>query len=276
MYTEPHDRERPDPHGIERLEGMGKLSPRLIFEVIRRDGEAELARPFSGLFWSGIAAGLVISLSVLAEAVLRTYLPAAPWRFLVENFGYSLGFLAVILGRMQLFTENTITTVIPAMADPRRSVFSRIARLWAAVLLANVLGALTVSAVLVWTPVIPDTLLPALVELSKHATGFGIVDGFFRAIPAGVLVAMIVWMLPESEGSQALIIILFTWLIAAGDFAHVVAGSVEAGILLWLGQLGLVDALVAFFLPVLAGNIVGGTAIFALLAYGQVRGELEG
>ncbi|PRX33774.1 Formate/nitrite transporter FocA, FNT family [Meinhardsimonia xiamenensis] len=258
----------------ERIEEVSKLSPRMIFEVIRRDGEEELRRPFSSLFWSGIAAGIMISLSVLGEAVLRSGLPDAPWRHLVENFGYSLGFLVVILGRMQLFTENTITTVIPAMADPRRAMLLRLVRLWAVVLLANVIGALAVGGVLARTPVIPEALLPVLTELSHHATGLGAVDGFFRAIPAGVLVAAIVWMLPESEGNQALIVILFTWLIAAGDFAHVVAGSVEAAILIWQGLLGPLEALGAFFLPVLAGNIVGGTAIFALITYGQVHDEL--
>ena len=89
------------------------LSPKLIYEVIRREGEEELARSKRSLIWSGIAAGVMISLSVLGEAVFRTYLPDTAHRFLIENLGYSLGFLAVIMGRMQLFTENTITTVLP-------------------------------------------------------------------------------------------------------------------------------------------------------------------
>ena len=93
------------------------LSPKLIYEVIRRDGEEELRRTKRSLIWSGIAAGMLISLSVLGGAVLRTYLPDTPGRYLIENLGYSLGFLAVIMGRMQLFTENTITTVLPIMQE---------------------------------------------------------------------------------------------------------------------------------------------------------------
>lgn len=124
------------------------------------------------------------------------------------------------------------------------------------------------------TSAIPAELLPAIEELSRHATGFPPLEAFQRAIPAGVLVAAIVWMLPESEGFGFFVILVFTWMIAAGDFTHVVAGSVEMAFLMVQGQLSLFDAVFGFFLPVLAGNILGGTVVFALLAFGQVKNEL--
>ena len=257
---------------IEDAEG---LTSKLIFEVIRRDGVEELARPKLSLMWSGVAAGIMISLSVLGEAIFRTYLPDAQWSYLVENLGYSLGFLVVILGRMQLFTENTITTVLPVMTTPTASMFGRAASLWAIVLLANVVGAFAVASVFAFTSAIPAELIPAIQELSEHATGFAPFEAFQRAIPAGVLVAAIVWMLPQSEGFEALTIIMFTWLIAAGDFTHIIAGSVEMAFLLIQGLLSPSDALFDFFIPVLAGNVLGGTAIFALLSFGQVRHELN-
>lgn len=250
------------------------LSPKLIFEVIRRDGMEELERPNLSLMWSGIAAGIMISLSVLGEAIFRTYLPDAPWRYLVENLGYSLGFLCVILGRMQLFTENTITTVLPVLQDPCAAMFRQVATLWAIVLTANVAGAFVAAAMFAHTSAIPSELLPAITELSKHATGFAPFEAFQRAIPAGVLIAALVWMLPQSAGFGFFVIVTFTWMIAAGDFTHVVAGSVEMAFLMVQGQLPLSDAMFNFFLPVLAGNVLGGTMIFALLAFGQVRHEI--
>jgi hypothetical protein len=90
----------------QSMQDATKLSSRLIYEVIRRDGEEELERPTRSLVWSGVAAGIMISFSVLGEAIFRTYLPDTPSSYLIENLGYSLGFLLVILGRMQLFTEN--------------------------------------------------------------------------------------------------------------------------------------------------------------------------
>lgn len=262
------------PAEAETLKHAENLSPRLIFEVIRRDGVEELERPAASLLWSGVAAGIMISLSVLGEAVFRTYLPDAQWSYLVENLGYSLGFLVVILGRMQLFTENTITTVLPFMQDPCARMLRKVATLWVIVLVANVIGAFIAAATFAHTSAIPAALLPAIEELSRHATGFAPFEAFQRAIPAGVLVAAIVWMLPESDGFSFFVILVFTWMIAAGDFTHIVAGSVEMAYLIVKGMLPLGDAVFGFFLPVLAGNVLGGTLIFAMLAFGQVRHEL--
>lgn len=251
------------------------LSPKLIYEVIRRDGEEELERPTRSLIWSGVAAGVLISFSVLGEAILRTYLPDAPWRFLVENLGYSFGFLLVILGRMQLFTENTITTILPLVAERTTTCLVAVLRLWGIVLTANIVGAALAAWFMTSTSAIAPDLLATINDLSRHATGFSAVEGFMRAIPAGILVASIVWMMPGQSGGEVLLIVIFTWLIAAGDFTHIIAGSVEMWVLLLQGDLTASVALLSFFLPVLAGNVAGGTLVFALLAWGQVKDEVE-
>ena len=259
----------------ESLHNASALAPKQIYEVIRREGVEEMERPLRSLVWSGIAAGVMISLSVLGEAIFRTYLPDSPSSYLIENVGYSLGFLAVIMGRMQLFTENTITTVLPVMNGRSFTMFCAMLRLWAVVLTANVIGAFAVAALFVFTPAIPAAIMSSIVDLSYHATGMGMSDSFWRAIPAGVIVALIVWMLPQAESASFFIILTFTWLIAAGDFTHIVAGSVEMAVLMLQGNLGLVPAVTGFFIPVLAGNIIGGTVIFTLMAWGQVRDEVE-
>lgn len=257
------------------VEEAVRLNSKLIYEVIRRDGEEELERPAKSLIWSGVAAGMLISFSVLGETILRVHLPDVGWRFLVENFGYSFGFLLVILGRMQLFTENTITTVLPLVT--RRSLSCLIAtmRLWSIVLVANIVGAGIAAAFLALTPVLDAQLTTAFTDLSHHATGFAPVEAFVRAIPAGILVAAIVWMIAGLENGATFVIVLFTWLIAAGDFTHIIAGSVEMWFLVFNGDIGASGALFRFFLPVLAGNIVGGTAVFTMLAWGQVQAEVE-
>ncbi|MDA8587032.1 formate/nitrite transporter family protein [Rhodobacteraceae bacterium] len=251
------------------------LNAKLIYEVIRREGEEELERPASSLIWSGIAAGILISFSVFGEAVLRINLPDTGTSYLIENLGYSFGFLLVILGRMQLFTENTITTIMPLMARRTVSALMSTLRLWGIVLAANVVGATCAAAFMVYTSILGPELTTAVGDLSRHATGFGATEGFVRAIPAGILVAAIVWMLPGLISGEVLLIVLFTWLIAAGDFTHVIAGSVEMWFLIFEGELGGTAAIFGFFLPVLAGNIVGGTAVFTLLAWGQVKNEVD-
>lgn len=270
--SHPLTEERKEEHAVEEA---AHLSPRLIFEAIRRSGEEELERPMRALWYSGIAAGVLISFSVLGEAILRAKLPDTGWRYIIENAGYTLGFLLVILGRMQLFTENTITTVVPVVLTPTKPAFARTARLWGIVLSANVVGAFVVATFLAYGPVLAEDIRQAFTDLSHHATGMPALEGFLRGIPAGVLIAALVWMLPGSEHNQVAIIILFTWLIALGDFTHIVAGSVEMAFIAVQGLIGVQQAVLGFFGPVLLGNVVGGTVIFTLLAWAQVKPEVE-
>jgi len=259
----------------EAVEEAAALSPRLIFESIRRNGEEELERPISALLFSGIAAGILISFSVLTEALLRSHLPDTEWRYVLENLGYCMGFILVIIGRMQLFTENTITTVVPVMLNPCRFTFERTAILWAVVMGANLIGAFLVATFYAYSGTLADDVFAAFSDLSHHATHMPAAEGFLRGIPAGVLIAALVWMLPSSKGSELGLIILFTWLIALGDFTHVVAGSVEMAFLAVQGQIGFGQAAFGFFFPVLLGNIMGGTVIFTVLTWAQIKPEVD-
>ena len=105
----------------EKAATLTRLKSRIVYEIISQEGRAELSRPQSSIWWSGIAAGLAISMSLVMEAMLREHLPDTDWRPLVENLGYAAGFLIVMLSRLQLFTENTVTAVLPTLAEPCRS-----------------------------------------------------------------------------------------------------------------------------------------------------------
>lgn len=252
----------------------GRISPRIVFEILRRDGTEELERPVGSLVWSGIAAGIMISFSVLAEALLRTHLPDTPYRPLIENFGYSAGFVLTIMGRLQLFTENTITTVIPLLSRLTVRNFALVARLWLVVFGANVVGTLVAAAFMAHSGALAPELVGAIEALARHVVKNTPVEMFLRGVPAGILIAAIVWMLPSAGASALWIIILFTYLIALGDFTHIVAGMTEAGFLVLTGALGPIEALGGFVLPVFLGNVVGGTLVFTLLVYGQVHNEI--
>src|SRR5262245_12928299 len=127
---------------IEDVEELATPRTPVIYEVVRRLGEEEMARPMTSLWWSGVAAGLSISFSLLSQAILTTHLPQASWQPQVVNFGYCIGFIMAVLSHQQLFTESTITAVIPVAADVTWSNILRMARLWATVLAANLAGTL--------------------------------------------------------------------------------------------------------------------------------------
>src|SRR5277367_3276105 len=101
----------------ERKQAAEHSAPRalVIHEVVRQEGEEELQRPVSALLWSGLAAGLSMGFSFLTLAMMRAGLPDTPWRHLISSFGYCAGFVITILGRQQLFTESTLTAVLPLL-----------------------------------------------------------------------------------------------------------------------------------------------------------------
>jgi formate-nitrite transporter family protein len=246
----------------------------VIYEVVRKLGEEEMARPATSLWWSGVAAGLSISFSLLAQAILHTHLPDASWRPLVASVGYSVGFIIVVLARQQLFTENTLTVVLPVMGELTPRNFFLMARIWCIVLLANLVGTLFAALFCTFTPVLTLELREGMIELSRQSLNHGWPEMFFRGISAGFLIAVMVWIIPGANAAQFYVITLMTYLIAAGEFMHIVAGSMEAFLLLVNGELTPWSMLIGFTVPVLLGNVVGGTALFALLSYAQVMKEI--
>lgn len=246
----------------------------VIYEVVRRLGDEEMDRPITSLWWSGIAAGLSISFSLLAQAVLQAHLPNASWTPLIVAFGYSVGFVMVVLSRQQLFTESTITAVLPVMANPTLTNLWRLSRMWCVVLLANITGTLVAAMLCTFTPVLTLELKSAMMEIAGHLMAHTWTEMMFRAIASGFLIAAMVWLIPSAEAAQFQVIVLITYIIAASGFMHIVAGSVEAFLLVLNGQLSAQAMLVDFFIPVLLGNVIGGTVLFGLIAYAQVMKEI--
>jgi formate/nitrite transporter FocA (FNT family) len=246
----------------------------LVHEVVRAEGEKELRRPVASLFWSGLAAGLGICASVQGEAFLHMHLPDATWRPAVESIGYTFGFLIVVLGRLQLFTENTITAILPLLRRRTSRMLRRTGRLWGVVLGANLLGTFLFALLSTKLGLSPDEHIAAFLSISTELLQKSPGEVLALAVPAGFLIAAVVWMLPSAEGSQAFVIFALTYLIAVGGFTHVIAGSTELFILVFEGRLAPFEATFAYFLPALVGNVLGGTGLFALLAYGQVSEEL--
>jgi formate/nitrite transporter FocA (FNT family) len=259
----------------EKREGDRRSAPsgKVVYAAIIREAEEELGRPSSPLFFSGLAAGLSMGFSLIAEALLASRLPDAPWRPLVAKLGYPLGFLIVILGRQQLFTENTLTPMLPLLRDRKASTARNVARLWGLVLSANIVGCVAIAAVVVLTRLLPSEALQEVRALGTAALaeGFGLV--LLRAIFAGWLIALIVWLLPFAESGRFWVILLVTYFIGLGRFSHVVAGSVQAFAMVFTGDASLGRAIGGFIVPALLGNILGGFFLVAALSHVQVNPE---
>jgi formate/nitrite transporter FocA (FNT family) len=261
----------------EKGEVLERKHPRaqVLYETIRLEGEHELNRPAWALAWSGVAAGLSMGFSLMAMGLLRAALPEAPWAKLIVNLGYSVGFLVVIVARQQLFTENTLTPVIPLLHNRNAQTLRRVVRLWSIVLVANLLGTLAFAGGMHSTALFPEEVRAAFAAIGRSAFEGGFANHFLRAIVSGWLIAILVWMLAGAQ-ARGFLVVVITYLIGLGELSHVIAGSTETLFAVFNGDASMWDYLYRFLLPVGLGNMLGGIALVAALSYAQVAADEAG
>jgi formate/nitrite transporter FocA (FNT family) len=255
---------------MRQVEERVAIGAHIVHETIKREGEDEFKRTSSALAWSGLAAGLSMGFSLVAEALLSGHLPERAWTPLISKVGYSVGFLIVVLGRQQLFTESTLTAILPLLSKRNVATALSVARLWSVVLLANLVGTCIFAFCIARTGIFNSETkqMLALVSMPAPDSSFWVV--LMRAIFAGWLIALMVWMLPAAESAKVSIIIIVTYLIGLGGFNHVIAGSNKIFYEIAVGNLTWSYFLTQFFAPTLIGNMLGGISLVAFLGHAQV------
>jgi formate/nitrite transporter FocA (FNT family) len=258
----------------EQAEAHERARPRtiVIFDAIREEGEDELERSPAGLAWSALAAGMSMTLGLVAMGAFAANLPDTPWRPLIVCLGYPLGYLIVILGRQQLFTENTLTPLLPILTRPTPARIARLGVLWGVVLTFNVIGALIGATFLALSHAMNVTAEAPMADFGVKLMQHEPVTRFAQAIFAGWLIALMVWLLPLAEVAGPLVIFVITYVVGIAEFAHIVAGSVEVFYASWAGRVPWSDY-PAFFIPTLLGNVVGGVTFVALIAFATIVNE---
>ncbi|OWP62721.1 transporter [Hymenobacter amundsenii] len=256
----------------EQREANERKAPsgKVLYRTTLQEGESELKRSTAALFWSGLAAGLSMGFSMIAEGLLNHYLPDAPWRPLVSTFGYSMGFLIVILARQQLFTENTLTPILPLLAKKDLTTLLNVFRLWGVVLGSNLIGALALALVAMHSSAFDDSVKAEFVKLGEHAMQYDFGTTLLRGIFAGWVIALMVWLLPFAESARVWVIILMTYLVGIAHFSHIIAGSIEVFSVAAVGQASWGAVFGGFVVPALLGNILGGVTLVAVLNHAQV------
>jgi len=235
-------------------------NPHDIHRVIREEGEEQLSRHLGAVAWSGLGAGLSMGFSFLTMALLQARLPIdAPWRPLVSSFGYTLGFLIVILGRQQLFTETTLTPVLPLLSNFSVARLGQLFRFWAVVLVANLAGTWLFALAIAHENFFAPPVWRALESIADEA-----LQAPF---------APMVWLLPSAGSAKTLIIFVLTYVVAMAQFSHVIAGSCEAAFAVLTGSHTLGEYFTVFLGPTLLGNTIGGVALVALLNHAPLATE---
>jgi formate/nitrite transporter FocA (FNT family) len=243
---------------------------RVIHEVLREEGETELRRSVGALAWSGLAAGLSMGFSFLTLGLLHVALEGTSAAEVVAPVGYSVGFVICVLGKQQLFTETTLTATLPLMHAPTAAGFGRLARMWAVVLAANLIGTFAFAWLISQDGVMRPDVANALLKTAKGAFTETFITGAVRAMFSGWLIALMVWLMPASGAAAAFVIVALTYVVSLSGFPHIIAGSTEAAYAVLNGAASVGDYGWRFLAPTLLGNVVGGTALAALLNHAPV------
>jgi formate/nitrite transporter FocA (FNT family) len=248
-----------------------------IHENILRPAKQELLRPAAALFWSSLASGMVIGFSFLASA-FAAYTAPGPYAHAWASVAYPLGFIFVIMARSELFTENTLGPVIPFLERRDRKTFRQLLRIWALLLIGNLLGAAIFGITLAQTPIVEPGMDAELLRIAGEATSGGFGQVVWSAVFGGWLIALLAWLLgsTRSTPAQIMLIWLCTFPISALRFRHSIAGSVEAFYRASLGDASWLAMLGDFVVPAVIGNAIGGVLLVALLNYSQVAADQEG
>jgi formate/nitrite transporter FocA (FNT family) len=261
----------------DRPESGTRLSAVQIHDNILESADKEINRSAASLLMSALAAGMVIGFSFLASGFAHHVAPEA-YRRAATAAVYPLGFIFVIVARSELFTENTLDPIIPLLERRDRETFVKLLRMWALLLIGNLVGALIFGSVLARTAVVDADLRPSLLQTAVTATSGGFGHVLYAGVFAGWLIALLSWLLSSTmqTGAQIALIWLCTAPISAFHFRHSIAGSVEAFYRAALGDASWGEMLGNFVVPSVLGNAIGGVLLVALLNYGQVAPEKEG
>jgi formate/nitrite transporter FocA (FNT family) len=247
----------------------------VIHEIVRQEGEAELGRRGASILWSGLAAGLSMGFSFLGLALIQSALPESPYRRLIDSAGYTVGFVITVLGRQELFTESTLTAVLPFLVRRNVPTLLALLRFWAIVLSSNLLGTVIFATLLAIPGLFAEPMQAALRTIAHDAVSGPFWPTLVKAVFAGWLIALMVWLLPSARSARLFVIMMLTYVVAIGRFSHVIAGSVEAAYAVLTGLVSAEDYVKGFFLPTILGNTIGGVALVALLNHAPLAPDLR-
>lgn len=248
-----------------------------VFQRIIAAADEEVTSGSRELFFSGLAAGLAITITFMLYASLTAATDSHP---ILSVLLYPLGFIYIIIGGYQLYTENTLPPV--ALTLERLASLPTLLRHWTIVLAGNFVGGGIGALVLSYGGVFTGDTVDAARYISEGGFAVDFVPLFFKAAMAGLIVAGVVWVGFASTDSvtRMLVVYLAFLAIPLGNLFHVVVSFTEVlylffqhSIPLYGAEISLYSGIVGFVIPVLLGNTIGGVVLVTLVNYFQTSEE---
>jgi formate/nitrite transporter FocA (FNT family)/nucleotide-binding universal stress UspA family protein len=237
-----------------------------VFQRIVAAADEELTSGRQELFFSGVAAGLAITITFLLYASMTASTGGDP---VVSVLLYPIGFIYIIIGGYQLYTENTLPPV--ALTLERLASVTSLLRNWLIVLAGNFTGGLIGAAVLAWGGVFSPDAAIAAESIAAKGLEEAWLDLFFKGAFAGLIVAGVVWVEYAARDtiSRLVVVYLAFLCIPLGNLYHVVVSFTEALYLVFVTNQAVISPITEFVLPVLLGNTVGGVVLVTVVNYYQ-------
>jgi formate-nitrite transporter family protein len=253
----------------QHQKNLARPSAEEIFKQVATNARQELKRPSLALALSGFGGGAFMGLSALGTAIVLTLAGSSNAAQIVSRMFYPVGFIVVILGRSQLFTENTLYPVALVLAEKRE--FWNTMRLWSVVLPANVTGAFAFALLAARTPALDPQIVEKLSQLGLAAIAHPAWTVFWSGVIAGWIIALAAWLVSGSHSitGSVMVIWMLTFIVGLGNFAHCIATSCEVLVAVLIHQAAWI-AYPQWFFPAVLGNICGGVGLVTILEYGQV------
>jgi formate/nitrite transporter FocA (FNT family) len=241
-----------------------------IYEKVKDNARSELDRSPHALAFSGAAGGFAMGLTALAVASTRAVLGDSPAAEFASLLFYPAGFVAVIIGRFQLFTENTLYPVVLVLTE-RRHLWETL-RLWGVVLFFNIIGAFLFALLVGRTSAVQPKTHAELVKLGLAMVANPPAAVFWSGIVGGWIIALVAWLVSASHWTigQVAVTWLLCYIVGAGHYAHCIASSGEILVATVNGAAG-AGAYLQWLAFAVLGNIVGGVTLVSIMNWGQVH-----
>lgn len=250
--------------------GTERLTAHQIFESAVQLARDELERHWTELSFSGIAGGVTMGLTGLSAGLVVWVLGPGATSRLIAAAVYPVGFMAVIIGRAQLFTENTLYPVVLVLKEKRH--IAKTLRLWGVVFAGNLVGAAIFAVIVSKTEALPAGLRDTLIAVGMDSPQHPFSAIFWSGVVGGWLVALVAWLVTASHWTtgQAMMVWAMTFILGLGHFSHCIASSGEILSAVFSGSASF-GQYAGWLAAATLGNIVGGIGMVSLLNYGQVQ-----
>jgi formate/nitrite transporter FocA (FNT family) len=269
-----------DDDGLEQLDDaepqpLGQEAPEIVDDA-SKIGAKRLNRPPVGDAITAFAGGMSVSFGAVAmaaaSAAVGGTLASPSVGLLVGALAFPIGFVILLVGKTELFTENFLLPVAGVLKH--RGTLRQLGSLWGVSLAFNLLGVLVFALLISRGNVVPEGSAEEFIALARHKVDYDLGTAFIKALFAGWLMTVLTWLLVAAPGFGARIVVIWgiAFLIVLGQFNHVIISAAEIFMAMLLGApIGIGLWFTANFLPSLIGNLVGGLVFETLLQYVQAQ-----